>query len=121
MTMSEGKKELKRGILSLAIKDKDALYTAFMPFVKNGGLFIPTNRPYKLGDDVFILLSLMDEEERLPVSATIVWLTPKGPGGNYRSAGIGVQFSSEDKDLVRGKIETHLAGTSERTQTTSTM
>ena len=28
------------GILSLAIKDKSSLYTAYMPFIKNGGLFI---------------------------------------------------------------------------------
>ncbi|SMG66141.1 [similarity to] type IV pilus assembly PilZ, partial [methanotrophic bacterial endosymbiont of Bathymodiolus sp.] len=36
----------RQGILSLAIKEKHALYTAYMPFVENGGLFIPTNREY---------------------------------------------------------------------------
>ncbi|MFN2350226.1 MAG: pilus assembly protein PilZ, partial [Thioalkalivibrio sp.] len=40
-----------QGILSLAIKDKNSLYAAYMPFVKNGGLFIPTQKPYKLGDE----------------------------------------------------------------------
>lgn len=118
--MSEEKKEVKRGILSLSIKDKDALYSAYMPFVQNGGLFIPTSRPYQYGDEVFILISLMEEEEKLPVAANIVWITPKGPG-NYRSAGIGVQFSDEDKGMIRGKIETYLAGTSERLQATNTM
>ncbi len=118
--MSEEKKEVKKGILSLSIKDKEALYTAYMPFVTNGGLFIPTSRPYQYGDEVFILISLMDEEEKIPVAANIVWVTPKGPG-NYRSAGIGVQFSAEDKGVLRGKIETHLAGTLERTQATNTM
>ncbi|MEE9424451.1 MAG: PilZ domain-containing protein [Methylococcales bacterium] len=118
--MSEEKKEVKRGILSLSIKDKDALYAAYMPFVRNGGMFIPTSRPYEYGDEVFILISLMEEEEKLPVSANIVWITPKGPG-NYRSAGIGVQFSDEDKGLVRGKIETYLAGALERPEATNTM
>jgi len=31
----------KPGLLTLTIKDKSALYLAYMPFVKNGGLFIP--------------------------------------------------------------------------------
>ena len=43
----------KPGLLTLTIKDKSALYLAYMPFVKNGGLFIPTNSNYRLGDEVF--------------------------------------------------------------------
>lgn len=118
--MSEEKKGVKRGILSLSIKDKDALYSAYMPFVTNGGLFIPTNRAYQYGEEVFILISLMEEEEKIPVAANIVWITPKGPG-NYRPAGIGVRFSDEDKGTLRGKIETYLAGAMERDQQTNTM
>ena len=57
----------RQGILSLTIKDKSALYAAYMPFVKNGGLFIPTNKSYGLGDEVFMLLTLMEESEKLPV------------------------------------------------------
>ena len=51
----------KQGILSLTIKDKGALYAAYMPIIKNGGLFNPTPKPYRLGDEVFILLTLMEE------------------------------------------------------------
>ncbi len=65
-----------QGILSLSIKDKNSLYAAYMPFVKNGGLFIPTQKPYKLGDEVFMLLTLMEERERMPVAGRIIWLTP---------------------------------------------
>ena len=39
--MSASKRGVRNGILSLAIKDKAVLYAAYMPFVKNGGLFIP--------------------------------------------------------------------------------
>ncbi|MEJ2425003.1 MAG: pilus assembly protein PilZ [Candidatus Thiodiazotropha sp.] len=42
----------KQGILSLTIKDKNALYAAYMQFVKFGGLFIPTTKQYRLGDEV---------------------------------------------------------------------
>src|SRR5690606_26656983 len=82
----------RQGILSLAIKDKGALYNAYMPFISNGGIFVPTTKRYSVGDEVFILLTLMDEKERLPVAGQVVWITPAGAQGN-RTAGIGVQFN----------------------------
>ena len=78
----------RQGILSLTIKDKSALYAAYMPFIKNGGLFIPTNKSYSLGDEVFMLLTLMDEKEKLPVAGKIVWVTPKGAQGRKLYGGI---------------------------------
>ncbi|ANB18283.1 Type IV pilus biogenesis protein PilZ [Dokdonella koreensis DS-123] len=111
----------RQGILSLAIKDKGALYNAYMPFVKGGGLFVPTTKRYSLGDEVFILLSLMDDPDRLPVAGKVVWITPPGAQGN-RAAGIGVQFSdSSDGETVRTKIETILAGILTQERPTHTM
>ena len=60
---------VRQGILSLTIKDKSALYAAYMPFISGGGLFIPTKKDYKLGDEVFMLLTLMDETEKIPVAS----------------------------------------------------
>ena len=97
------------GILTLSIKEKSSLYMAYMPFVKNGGLFIPTTKPYKLGDEVFILLTLLDSNERLPVAGKVIWLTPRG-AQNKRTQGIGVQFSDQDGGETQKKIETALAG-----------
>lgn len=110
----------KQGILSLTIKDKSALYAAYMPFVRNGGLFIPTNKNYGLGDEVFMLLTLMEDTEKLPVAGKIVWITPKGAQGN-RAAGIGVQFSEQDGGAARTKIETYLAGALKSDRQTHTM
>jgi type IV pilus assembly protein PilZ len=103
------------GVLSLTIKDKSALYAAYMPYVKGGGIFIPSNKPYKLGDEVFMLLTLMENKERIPVAGHVVWVTPPGAQGN-RAAGVGIQFSEKDSGAARNKIETILAGqlTSER-------
>lgn len=109
----------RNGILSLTIRDKAVLYAAYMPFVKNGGLFIPTGKSYNLGDEVFMLLSLMDEPEKVPVAGKVVWITPRGAQGN-RASGIGVQFSGED-DLASKKIETYLAGALESERPTHTM
>lgn len=108
-----------RGILSLTIKDKALLYSAYMPFLQGGGLFIPTNKAYKLGDEVFMLLTLMDEAEKLPLAGKVVWMTPKGAQGN-RAAGIGVQFNETD-NLAQRKIETYLAGSLESDRATHTM
>ncbi len=110
----------RQGILSLTIKDKHALYAAYMQFVKNGGLFIPTNKKYKLGDEVFMLLTLMEETERIPVAGKIIWITPVGAEGN-RAAGIGVQFSNQDGGVARNKIETYLAGALKADRPTHTM
>ncbi len=105
-----GARPSNQGILSLAIKDKNALYMAYMPFLKDGGLFIPTNKTYQLGDEVFMLINLMDETTRLAVAGKVVWITPKGAQGSNRATGIGIQFSGQNKTEVRTKIDTYLAG-----------
>lgn len=111
----------RQGILSLAIKDKGALFNAYMPFVKGGGLFVPTAKRYNPGDEVFILLSLMDEKDRLPVAGKVVWITPPGAQGG-RTAGIGVQFNdSSDGEAARTKIESILAGILGQERPTHTM
>lgn len=110
----------KPGILTLTIKDKTALYQAYMPFVTNGGLFIPTSKKYKLGDEVFMLLQLMDDNQKMPLAGRVVWITPDGATGK-RKAGIGVQFSAQDGGETQKKIETYLAGALGADQPTHTM
>ena len=111
----------RQGILSLAVKDKAALYNAYMPFVKGGGIFVPTPKRYFLGDEVFLLLTLLDEKDRLPVAGKVVWVTPTGAQG-ARAAGIGVQFAdSAEGEAVRSKIEALLAGTLSADKPTQTM
>lgn len=110
----------RQGILSLSIKDKNALYAAYMPFVINGGLFIPTNREYAMGQEVFMLLTLMEETERLPIVGKVVWKTPAGAEG-YRASGIGVQFIDQDGGVTRAKIENYLAGALSSDRPTHTM
>ncbi len=109
----------RSGILTLTIKDKAVLYAAYMPFIINGGLFIPTSKIYHLGDEVFLLLNLMDEPEKIPVAGKVIWVTPKGAQGN-RAAGIGVQFNGED-ETAKNKIETYLAGSLSSDRPTHTM
>ena len=110
----------RQGILSLTIKEKNALYAAYMPFIKNGGLFIPTTKQYQLGDEVFMLLTLMDDTGRIPVAGKVIWITPAGSEGN-RATGIGVQFSDQDGGATRSKIEGYLAGSLSSDRPTHTL
>ena len=111
----------RQGILTLAIKDKAALYSAYMPYLKYGGIFVATPKSYFLGDEVFLLLTLPESSERMPVAAKVVWVTPVGAQGN-RPAGIGVQFNeSAEGEAVKGKIEALLAGTLNSDRATHTM
>ncbi len=110
----------KQGILNLRIADVNALYNAYMPFIRGGGLFIPTTKPYNLGDEVFLLLTLMDEA-RLPIAGKVVWVTPTAAQGS-RTAGIGLQFAATgDGETARTKIESYLAAMMKSTKTTHTM
>lgn len=109
----------RNAIMTLTLKDKAQLYQAYMPFIRNGGLFVPTNKAYRLGEEVFMLLSLMDEPEKMPVAGKVVWITPKGAQGN-RPAGIGVQLNDSDK-VTRNKIETYLAGALKSDRPTHTL
>ena len=102
-------KKKKRGILSLTIKDKISLFSAYMPYIRNGGIFIPTNNIYELGEDVFMLITLFDSKDKMPVAGKVVWRTPKGAQLS-RIQGIGVQFSTLDKGETRSRIEKQLIG-----------
>lgn len=109
----------RNGILQVTFKDKFTLHAAYMPFVINGGLFVASNKHYKLGAEVFLLIGLMDEPERIPAAGKVVWVTPRGAQGN-RVAGIGVQFNEPDS-LALAKIETYLAGMANSDKPTHTM
>ena len=98
------------GVLSLAIKEKSALFAAYMPYVKGGGLFVPSAKTYQLGDEVFMLLSLLDDPNKIPVAGKVVWITPVGCHGG-KTPGIGVQFDdNENGTTARNRIEGLLGG-----------
>lgn len=108
-------------VLSLTINSKSALYAAYLPLLKNGGIFIPTTRGYQLGDEVSLLLSLMDEPGKLSVSATVAWITPAA-AQNSKVQGIGVHFRNDENGLeARRKIEGLIGGVMQSSRPTHTM
>ncbi|WP_047248821.1 PilZ domain-containing protein [Chromobacterium subtsugae] len=109
------------GVLSLHIKERSALFAAYMPFVRNGGIFIPTNKEMQLGEEVFLLLTLMEDPQRIAVQAKVVWITPGG-ANNSRVQGVGVEFvSGEAGKQAKDKIEALLGGVLNSSRPTHTM
>jgi type IV pilus assembly protein PilZ len=92
-------------VIQLSIKEKAALYAAYIPLFADGGIFIPSSRDYRLGDDVYVLLSLPDDPQRYPVAGKVAWVTPaKAQAG--RTQGVGIRFPADEKSrLLKLKIE----------------
>lgn len=92
-------------VIQLSIKEKAALYAAYIPLFADGGIFIPSTREYRLGDDVYVLLSLPEDPQRYPVAGKVAWVTPpKAAGG--RTQGVGIRFPADEKSRqLKAKIE----------------
>ena len=92
-------------VIQLVFREKGALYAAYMPVFTDGGLFVPTTREYKLGDDIYLLLSLPEDPQRYPVAGKVGWVTPANASGG-RTQGVGVRFPNDEKTrALRLKIE----------------
>jgi type IV pilus assembly protein PilZ len=92
-------------VIQLVFRERGALYAAYMPLLRDGGLFVPTNRDYRLGDDIYLLLSLPEDPQRFPVAGKVAWITPANASGG-RTQGVGVSFPNDDKTRqLKIKIE----------------
>ncbi len=92
-------------VIQLVFKEKGALYAAYIPIFSEGGIFVPTTRDYKLGEDIYLLMSLPDDPQRYPVAGKVAWLTPANASGG-RTQGVGVRFPGDEKTrVIKLKIE----------------
>jgi type IV pilus assembly protein PilZ len=98
-------------VIQLVFREKGALYAAYIPLFSDGGLFVPTQRDYKLGENIYLLLSLPDDPQRYPVAGKVGWVTPANAQGG-RTQGVGVRFPADEKTRhLKIKIE-EILGTS---------
>ncbi len=108
-------------VLSLPIKEKAALYAAYMPFLTNGGIFVPTNKAYKIGDEIYLILTLIDDPTKYPIAGKIAWVTPAGANNN-KAQGIGVHFSDDESGKrVKQRIEELLGAAVSSSRATHTL
>lgn len=108
-------------VLSLAIKEKAALFAAYMPFLKNGGIFVPTNKTYRLGEEIYLILTLLDDPNKYPIGGKVAWITPAGAGNN-KSQGIGVHFPEDESGTrIRLRVEELLGAAVRSSRATHTI
>ena len=120
-TPSAASTAARPSVVQLAIKEKAALYAAYIPLFKEGGVFIPTAREYRLGADVYVLMTLPEDTQRYPIAGKVAWVTPARAAGN-RTQGVGVRFPNDEKSrLLKLKIEEILGAHLSSERPTQTM
>lgn len=97
----------QRTILNLILKDDAALHSSYMPFVRGGAIFVPTDSSsYLFGDEVIVAMHLQSTNKKLAIPGRVVWIAPQSC--ERGEEGLGVQFSGTTKAKVKLIIETML-------------
>jgi type IV pilus assembly protein PilZ len=108
-------------MIQLMFKERGALYSAYIPAFKEGGIFVPSTREYRLGEDVYLLLSLPDDIQRYPVAGKVAWITPTNASSG-RTPGVGVRFPDDEKSrILRARIEETLGNLLQSAKPTQTI
>ncbi|MHB1948159.1 MAG: PilZ domain-containing protein [Gammaproteobacteria bacterium] len=93
--------------LAYEIKDIIELNLSYMPFITEGGLFIPTDENIPLGEQITITLLLPGKNDPLLIQGKVVWHTPKN-ALHHVLPGIGIQFIGKEAASIRTEIENNL-------------
>lgn len=104
------------GMIPFAPTDAMALYQSYMPFLKNGGLYVTGNKKFDLGHEVLLLVKLPGHEERTPAIGKVVLVNRSNSVA--RPSGVGVQLADTPENTVlREKIDVIVAGINPDTAT----
>lgn len=107
------------GIQTLQFKDKAQLYASYMPFIKGGAIFFPTIKIPKLGNELFAVIILPDDTERMPLTSKVVWINHRTQGN--RHAGFALALLGVEGDAIRRKVEAQLGGALQSDKPTFTL
>lgn len=98
--------------LSYVIKETLELNLSYMPFVRDGGLFVPTSQVIPLGTPVMVDLQVPGKKDSMKIEGKVVWVTPKN-ALHHVLTGVGIQFVGKNTSKVRAEIEAMLDRTME--------
>ena len=94
---------------TLQIPTKEKLHSFYLPYIKNGGVFIATKQPFQLADKVIVNISLLEDPVSYTIESQVVWINPTCAQEGLPE-GIGVQFHTAEGKALQIKIENILAG-----------
>lgn len=96
--------------LKYELKNQMELNFSYMPFIKDGGLFVPTDEKFHLGEHIIIEIQFPNHTEYKEVSGRIVWITP--PNSLYQIyPGIGIQFIGDNAKSIHDLVKANLDNT----------
>ena len=95
----------QKNVLPLTIQNRISLHATYMPFLKGGGLFVPTNNEYRFGDEVVVITTIVYLDKKIAIPGKVVWIAPKS-GSN--SQGVGVSFFGPTQLKIKLAIESIL-------------
>lgn len=101
-------------LLQLSIRDKVALHSHYMPFIRDGGIFIPTDRKYQFGETIAMVLRFLDRGKKLVITGKVVWISPQSSNHSSHNPGVGLQFSGNTRKDVQKAIEAYLGDLAKR-------
>ena len=81
----------KTCFMAMDYADRDRAFKDFIKNISAGGVFIETNTPFSIGQDITLTFSSSNYQHPIKITGVIVWTG---------TLGIGVQFKSENQDLV---------------------
>ncbi|RJS95098.1 hypothetical protein [Salinisphaera sp. Q1T1-3] len=91
--------------VQIEIEEIASLEAAFMPFIRNGGLFIDQSQlgdaHYEFGAALPLVLHVRATGERIAMTTRVVWLAPTR---GQRRTGIGIQFSETEGPDIRRRV-----------------
>lgn len=96
------------GLLQVNITDRAMLQASYMPYINGGALFISTKQPVKMGEEVFVLATLPNQSQKIPLTGKVVWISYKQTG--MKPQGFAIQLAGEKGIYYKNEAEKLLAG-----------
>jgi len=94
-------------VLNYTINDLLELSLSFMPFINGGGLFIPTQESFNLGDGIIVNLLLPGKKENIKIEGKVIWITPSN-ALHHVLPGIGIQFTGSNATSLSEQVQMFL-------------
>ncbi len=101
--------EVPSKMMTLKLKDRTTLYNSYMGCFKNGGVFVPTDEAIEMGEEVLLVLEVMENVDKFPLKTLVAWKTPSARPNHPK--GVGLAFPDSDvAKRAKAIIENNLAG-----------
>ena len=99
-------------MLNLRLEGKPVIYASYMSFIEYGGVFLPTNDTFKMGEDIMLMLELVGpaNTEKFLIPTKVCWIN-SNPSAAGRPKGIGLAFGTDEQSVkAKNAFEAILSG-----------